>query len=239
MNLKLSQEFPVLALKDYGKFGVKLNGASQFSLLKIWKISLEWARKAKFLTLLVIFFWKVNGLSLKLLQEFPVLIMKGYGKSGAKLNRAFQLSLLKIWKISLEWLRRAKFLTLLVIFFWKLNGLSRKLSQEFSVLTMKGYGKFGAKLNGGFQFSLLKAWEFSFEQAKRSKFRTLLLIFFWKLNGLSRKLSQEFSVLTMKGYGKFGAKLNGGFQFSYLKIWKFSFERARRSKFRNLLVPFL
>ena len=49
-----------MTLKGSGQFGAKLNGASQFSLLKSPKTSLEWARRSKFLTLLLIFFLKAK-----------------------------------------------------------------------------------------------------------------------------------------------------------------------------------
>ena len=49
-----------MTLKGYGQFGAKLNGASQFSLLKSPKTSLEWARRSKFRTLLLIFFLKAK-----------------------------------------------------------------------------------------------------------------------------------------------------------------------------------
>ena len=227
-----------MTLKGYGKFGAKLNAPSQFSLLKSWKIPLKWARRSKFLTLLLIFFWKLNWLNLNVSQEFPVMTLKSYGKFGAKLNGASQFRLLKTWKISLERGRKSKFLILLVSFFWKLNWFRLKLSLEFPVITLKGYGKFGAKLNAPSQFSLLKSWKISLEWARRSKFLTLLLIFFWKLNWLNLNLSQKFPVMTPKGYGKFGAKLNGASQFRLLKTWKTSLEWARRSKFLTVLLIF-
>ena len=126
------------------------------------------------------FFWKVNWFRLKLSLEFPVMTLKGYGQFGAKLNAPSQFSLLKSWKISLEWARRSKFLSLLVSFFWKLNWFRVKLSLEFPVMTLKGYGRFQAKLNGASQFRLLKTWKTSLEWARRSKFLTVLLIFFLK-----------------------------------------------------------
>ena len=227
-----------MTLKGYGKFWAKLNAPSQFSLLKSWKIPLKWARRSKFLTLLLIFFWKLNWLNLNVSQEFPVMTLKSYGKFGAKLNGASQFRLLKTWKISLERGRKSKFLILLVSFFWKLNWFRLKLSLEFPVMTPKGYGKFGAKLNGASQFSLLKSCKISLQWEGRSKFLTLLLIFFWNLNWLNLNLSQKFSVMILKGYGQFWAKLNAPSQFSLLKSWKIPLKWARRSKFRTLLLIF-
>ena len=52
---------------------------------------------------------------------------------------------------------------------------------------------------------------------------------------MNQKLSLEFPVLTRKGYGKFGSKLNSGFSFSHPENWWILLELLRRWKFQVLL----
>ena len=226
-------------MKGHKKLGEKLTLGFQFSIAKNWGISIEGARRSKFQILLVSFFLNIKWLNLKFWQEFSVLTLKVYGKFGAKINRAVQSSIPNNWWISLERARRSKLKVLLVCFFLKVKSLNLKFGQEFPVLTRKGYGKFGAKLNCASQSNNPNNWWISFRQAKRLKLQILLVCFLWKVNMLSQKLWQTFHLVTLKDHEKFGGKLTLGFQYSIRKNWGISMKQARRSKFQILLVCFL
>ena len=97
----------------------------------------------------------------------------------------------------------------------------------------EGLWKVWAKTESWFPIQPPKNLENFFRVGEKVKISNFIGFFFLKGKLVILKLSEEFSVLTLKGYGKFGAKLHSSFQFRVSKTWKFlsSGEKVRISNF--------
>ena len=81
----------------------------------------------------------------------------------------------------------------------------------------EGLWKVWAKTESWFPIQPPKNLENFFRVGEKVKISNFIGFFFLKGKLVILKLSEEFSVLTLKGYGKFGAKLNSSFQFRVSK----------------------
>ena len=106
----------------------------------------------------------------------------------------------------------------MVSFIWKVHYLNQKYSEEFYLVTLKGFETFGPKLNSLFQISPRNIGQFVLRCQKGYKFQILLVSFVSKVHYFNQKLSQEFYAVTLKGFGTFGLKLNADFQINFQKI---------------------
>ena len=106
------------------------------------------------------------------------------------------------------------------------------------MLTVKSCGKFQQTLNHGFQSSQPKNWQNFLQQARSSKFQISPVGFVWKINCLSKKLTQKFPLLTVKSCGKFQRNVTPCFQFSLWKNAKISpsSREGRNFKFLQLVL---
>ena len=114
----------------------------------------------------------------------------------------------------------SKFQILFLSFDWRVNGLTKKHSEELYFVTLKGHKKFGTKLSCAFQISSNKIGQFVSSGRKGSKFQILLLSFLWRVNYLNQKDSREFYFVTLKSHEKLGPKLSFAFQISAKRIGK-------------------
>ena len=151
---------------------------------------------------------------------------------GGKVTPGFQYSPEKNLPISFQQSTSLKFQIWWDCFFWKLHWLSQKLWHEFNVMTLKDHGKFGGKETTGFQFSKEKNLWILFQQGRGSEFQIWWDWFLQKVNWSSKKLSQEFDFMTLKGHGRFWGKGTTGFQLSPRKNLWILLQRARGSKFQ-------
>ena len=239
MNQKLSQKFYLVILKGCGKFGPKLNANFQISPTKIGQFVSSCRKGYKFQILLVSFVSKVHYLDQKLSQKFYLVTLKGCGKFGAKRNAHFQISLPKIGQFLSTCRKGYKFQILLISFVSKVHCFNQKLLPVFYLVTLKSCRKFGPKLNANFQISPSKIGEFVSSCRKEYKFQILLVSFVSKVHSLNQKLSHKFYLVTLKGCGKFGPKLNANFQISPTKIGQFVSSCRKGYKFQILLVSFV
>ena len=88
------------------------------------------------------------------------------------------------------------------------------MTEQFPVLTVKGCGRFQQNLNRGFQFSLAKNGKFFSNRQEGENFKFHRLVLSKKIHYLSKKMTPQFPVVTVKGYKKFEQKANRRFQFS-------------------------
>ena len=165
--------------------------------------------------------------------------LKSSGKFGPKLNANFQISPPKIGQFVSSCQKGYKFEIWLVSFVWKVHSLNQKISHKFYLVTLKGCGKSGPKLNANFQISPTKIGQFVSSGQKGYKFQFLSVSFVWKVHSLNQKLSQKFDLVTLKGCGKFGPKLNAAFQISPPKIGQLLSSSLIVSKLEILLVSFV
>ena len=73
---------------------------------------------------------------------------------------------------------------------------------------------------------------YQLEEILSSKFHISLIGFVYKINLLSKKLTQQFPVLTVRGCGKFHENLNPDFQFNLPKNSKISSNRQEDQNFK-------
>ena len=239
LNQKLSHKFYLVTLKGCAKFGPKLNANFQISPTKIGQFVSSCQKGYKFEILLVSFVSKVHYFNQKLLQVFYLVTLKSCGKVGPKLNANFQIRSTKIGQFVSRVRKGYKFQILLVSFVWKVHYFNKKLLQVFYLVTLKSSGKFGPKLNANFQISPPKIGQFVSSCRKGYKFQFLSVSFVWKVHSLNQKLSQKFDLVTLKGCGKFGPKLNAAFQISPPKIGQLLSSSLIVSKLEILLVSFV
>ena len=107
--------------------------------------------------------------------------------------------------------------------------MSKTLTQQFHLLTLKGSGKFQQNLNRGFLFS----------QPKNGEISDFIGWFYLKDKLLEQKSDTAAFFLTPNSSEKFQENLNSGFQFSLAKNGEIFFEEARMLKFEILLVCFV
>ena len=238
-NTKILQIFYLVTLKSSGKFGPKLNANFQISPPKIGQFVSSCQKGYKFEILLVSFVWKVHSLNQRLSHKFYLVTLKECGKFGPKLNANFQIRSTKIGQFVSSCRKGYKFQILLVSFVSKVHYFNKKLLQVFYLVTLKSSGKFGPKLNANFQISPPKIGQFVSSCRKGYKFQFLLVSFVWKVHSLNEKLSQKFDLVTLKGCGKFGRKLNAAFQISPPKIGQLLSSSLIVSKLEILLVCFV
>ena len=81
--------------------------------------------------------------------------------------------------------------------------------------------KVSAKSISWFTIQLKKIRWFFLEQARKSKFQISSVGFVWKMNWLSKKLTQQVSLLKIKSFGKFQQNLTASFQLSRKKLGEF------------------
>ena len=175
----------------------------------------------------------------KLSQKFYLVILKGCGKFGPKLNANFQISPTKIGQFVSSCRKGYKFQILLVSFVSKVHYLDQKLSQKFYLVILKGCGKFGVKLNADFQISAPKIGQFLLRCRKGYKFQILLVSFVSKVHCFNQKLLQVFYLVALKSCGKFGPKRNANFQIIPRKIGQFVSSCRKGYKFHILLLCFV
>ena len=228
-----------MTLKSSGKLGPKLNANFQISPTKIGQFLSSSRKGYKFQILLVSFVSKVHYFNTKILQIFYLVTLKSSGKFGRKLNANFQISPTKIGQFLSSCPKGYKFQILLVSFVSKVHYFNKKLLQVFYLVTLKSSGKFGPKLNANFQISPPKIGQFVSSCQKGYKFQILLVSFVWKVHSLNQKLSHKFYLVTLKGCGKFGPKLNAAFQISPPKIGQLLSSSLIVSKLEILLVSFV
>ena len=164
--------------------------------------------------------------------------LKGCGRFGPKVNAAFQISSPKTGQFASSWRKVYKFQILVVSFVWKVHYLNQKLWEEFYLVTLKGVETFGPKLNSLFQISPRNIGQFVLRCWKRYQFQVLVVSFVWKVHYLNHKLSQEFYLVTLKGFGTFGPKLKSTFQIGPTKIGQFVSNCWKGYKFQILVVSF-
>ena len=210
-----------MTLKGCGKFGPKVNAAFQISSPKIGQFASSWRKVYKFQILVVSFVWKVHYLNQNLSEEFYLVTLKGFETFGPKLNSLFQISPRNINQFVLRCQKGYKFQILVVSFFWKVHSLNQNLSQELYVVTLKDFKTFGPKLSSLVQIRPRSIGQFVLRCRKGYKFQVLVVSFVWKVHYLNHKLSQEFYLVTLKGFGTFGPKLKSTFQISPTKIGQF------------------
>ena len=161
---------------------------------------------------MVSFVSKVHSLNQKLSHKFYLVPLKGCGEFGPKLNANFQIIPTKIGQFVSTCQKGYKFQILLVSFVSKVHSLNQKLSHKFYLVTLKGCGKFGPKLNANFQISLPKIGQILLTCRKGYKFQILLVSFVSKVHYFNQKLLQVFYLVTLKSCGKFGPKRNANLQ---------------------------
>ena len=226
-------------MKNYAKFGPKLNPVFQISPKKIGKFLWRRWRGSKFQILLLSFVWKVNWLSQKTLRRVSFFDTEGSWNVWAKPESSFPNQPTKNWSICLELPKRLQ-----ISYFICFVCLKGKLAEpenlyKSSFCDTKGPCKHWAKTECCFPNQPPRNWAISLECAKRVQISNFIGFFVWKLSCLKERFSQQIYFVTLKGCGMCWPKLKAAFQISPPKYGKFLSSRWIGSKSQILLLSFL
>ena len=134
---------------------------------------------------------------------------------------------------------------MLLSFVGKVNGFNQKLSQEFYLVKLKGFGTLGPKLNAASQTSppppsqkKKKIGQFVSSCRKGYKFHILLLSFVWKVSWLNQKTFTGVSVCDSEGPCKHWAKTECCFPNKPPKNWSICFELTNKVQIWHFIGMF-
>ena len=194
---------------------------------------------SKFQILLVCFVWKVSCLKQRFSQEFCFVTLKCRGMFRPKLKPAFQINPPKVGQFVLGCPKGYKFHHFLLSFVWEVSWLNQKTFTGVSFCDTEGPCKHWAKIECCFPNQPPKNWSIRFKLPEKVKISYLIAFFVWKVNDFNQTLSQEFCLVTLKGSGTLGPKLNAAFQIRQPKIGQLVWSGWIGSKFRILLLSFV
>ena len=132
--------------------------------------------------------------------------------------------------------RKVSFPSLMAWFYLKDKLLEQKIVAEGSCPDIKEPWKVWGKIDSWFPIQSRKSCANFFQAGQKVRISNSMGFFcFFSFFWFNQKLRQRFYLVTLKGHGNFGRKLNPGFQFSQKQNWVKFLGAGKKVKILNFI----